>query len=103
LSHAANPIGFTLDVGFGRAWQIFHSADPARGGNEYIPQAFVSLKPERWGGLQFDSGKFYTSAGAELTSKDLNILLYDENVLGRLTDLQPERMEGETRRLDRRT
>ena len=71
LSHAANPIGFTLDVGFGRAWQIFHATDPARGGNEYIPQAYVSLKPERWGGLQFDFGKFYTSAGAELTENNL--------------------------------
>ena len=71
LSHAANPIGFTFDIGFGRAWQIFHATDPARGGNEYIPQAYVSLKPERWGGLQFDFGKFYTSAGAELTENNL--------------------------------
>ena len=71
LSHAADPIGFTFDVGFGRAWQIFHATDPARGGNEYIPQAYVSLKPERWGGLQFDFGKFYTSAGAELTENNL--------------------------------
>jgi hypothetical protein len=71
LSHAGDPIGFTLDIGFGRAWQVFHATDPARGGNEYIPQAYVSLKPERWGGLQFDFGKFYTSAGAELTENNL--------------------------------
>ncbi|MGW5194373.1 glucans biosynthesis glucosyltransferase MdoH [Kribbella sp. NPDC004138] len=50
-----------------------------------------------------DDVRAKTSEGAELTSKDLNILLYDENVLSRLTDLQPERTEGETRRLDRRT
>ena len=43
LSHAADPIGFTLDLGFGRAWQIFHATDPARGGSEYVPQAYVSL------------------------------------------------------------
>jgi len=71
LSHAADPVGFTFDVGFGRAWQIFHATDPARGGSEYVPQAYVSLKPERWGGLQFDFGKFYTSAGAELTENNL--------------------------------
>ena len=67
MSHTADPVGFTLDVGFGRAWKIFHATDPA--GTDivqYIPQAYVSLKPPSWGGFQFDFGKFYTSAGAEL-------------------------------------
>jgi hypothetical protein len=32
----------------------------------------VSLKPEKGGGFQFDFGKFYTSAGAELTESHLN-------------------------------
>ena len=72
LSHAADPIGFTFDVGFGRAWQVFHATEPAGAGVvEYIPQAYVSVKPEKWGGLQFDFGKFYTSAGAELTENNL--------------------------------
>src|SRR5215813_3688905 len=53
LSHAPEPVGFTFDLGFGRAWQVFHATDPAGGGIvNYIPQAFVSLKPEKWGGLQ---------------------------------------------------
>jgi hypothetical protein len=71
LSHSADPIGFTLDLGYGRAWQIFHATDPASSVTQYIPQAYVSIKPERWGGLQFDFGKFYTSAGAELTENNL--------------------------------
>ena len=72
LSHAPDPIGFTLDLGWGRAWQIFHSTDPAGTGIiSYIPQAYVSVKPENWGGFQFDFGKFYTSAGAELTENNL--------------------------------
>lgn len=72
LTKAAEPIGFTLDLGFGRAWKIFHATDPA--GTDvvqYIPQAFVSVKPKSWGGFQFDFGKFYTSAGAELTENTL--------------------------------
>ncbi|MDQ1474223.1 MAG: hypothetical protein QOJ99_5703 [Bryobacterales bacterium] len=72
LTRTTEPVGFTLDVGFGRAWQIFHATDPA--GTDvvqYIPQAYVSVKPNNWGGFQFDFGKFYTSAGAELTENNL--------------------------------
>jgi hypothetical protein len=72
LSHAPDPIGFTLDLGWGRAWKIFHATDPA--GTDiiqYVPQAYLSVKPENWGGFQFDFGKFYTSAGAELTENNL--------------------------------
>jgi hypothetical protein len=72
LSRAAEPVGFTLDIGFGKAWEIFHATDPAGINNvRYIPQAFISLKPKSWGGFQFDFGKFYTSAGAELTENNL--------------------------------
>jgi hypothetical protein len=72
FTKAADPVGFTLDLGYGRAWQIFHATDPA--GTDFIqfiPQAYVSLKPKDWGGFQFDFGKFYTSAGAELTENNL--------------------------------
>ena len=72
LSHSADPIGFTVDLGFGRAWQVFHATDPAGPGFvQYLPQAYASLKAESWGGLQFDFGKFYTAAGAELTENNL--------------------------------
>ncbi len=72
LTKAAEPVGFTLDLGAGRAWQIFHATDPAGSDFvQYIPQAFVTLKPKSWKGFQFDFGKFYTSAGAELTENNL--------------------------------
>jgi len=72
LTKAPEPVGFTLDVGFGRAWEVFHATDPAGINNvRYIPQAFLSVKPKNWGGFQFDFGKFYTSAGAELTENTL--------------------------------
>ena len=74
LAHDPDPVGFTLDFGFGRAWNIFHATEPS-GATEflqYLPQAFVSVKPPNAGGFQFDFGKFYTSAGAELTETHLN-------------------------------
>jgi len=68
LTHDADPIGFRLDLGFGRAWDIFHATDPGdRSIVRFFPQAYVTAKPEGWGGMQFDFGKFYTSVGAELT------------------------------------
>jgi len=72
LARTPEPVGFTLDLGVGRAWEIFHATDPA--GTDivrYIPQAYLSVKPKNWGGFQFDFGKFYTSAGAELTENNL--------------------------------
>ncbi len=72
MEHEADPVGFKLDLGFGRAWEIFHATDPATTDLvRYIPQAYVSLKPKTWGGFQIDFGKFYTSAGAELTENNL--------------------------------
>lgn len=72
VSHAADPVGFTFEAGFGRAWQVFHATEPAgQGIVNYIPQAYVTFKSDKWGGLQLDFGKFYTSAGAELTENNL--------------------------------
>ncbi len=72
LYHDPEPIGFRLDTGFGRAWDIVHATDPAgRDIVRYLPQAYVSIKPKTWGGFQFDFGKFYTSVGAELTENNL--------------------------------
>jgi hypothetical protein len=68
ISKDPDPIGFRLDLGFGRAWDIFHATDP--GGRDivrFFPQAYISAKPKNLGGLQIDIGKFYTSVGAELT------------------------------------
>ncbi len=73
MQHAADPIGFRLDLGFGRAWDIFHVSEPkdAPAIMRNIPQAYISLAPPNTGGLTVDIGKFYTSAGAELTENNL--------------------------------
>jgi hypothetical protein len=75
MQHTADPIGFRVDMGFGRAFEIFHATEPKSNGTEvfqHIMQAYVSVKPENAGGLQFDFGKFFTSAGAELTETHTN-------------------------------
>lgn len=75
LQHGPDPVGFRLDVGFGRAFEIFHATEPLKNGADvfqHIMQAYVSVKPPNAGGLQVDFGKFFTSAGAELTETHLN-------------------------------
>jgi hypothetical protein len=67
LEHDADPVGFRLDLGFGRAWDVFNATEPGPEGLRHIPQAYISLKPTNMKGTQFDFGKFYTAAGAELT------------------------------------
>ena len=69
LDMAAEPIGFKLSLGAGRAWDLFNFADTANGFDNmrYVPQAYISYKPQKLGGTQLDFGKFYTAAGAELT------------------------------------
>ena len=63
------PIGIHFEVGAGRMYDMIHYWEPKDVGkwSEYIPQMYVTLKPQSWKGLQFDFGKFYTSAGAEVT------------------------------------
>ncbi|MDX1982207.1 MAG: porin [Bryobacteraceae bacterium] len=73
MQHAPDPVGFRIDLGFGRAWDLFHFAEPkdALPIMRNIPQAYISVAPPKWGGFQVDIGKFYTSAGAELTENHL--------------------------------
>ncbi len=72
LQHAAEPIGFRLDLGFGRGFEIFNGLEPGGNALQYIPQAYISVSPKSWKGLQIDFGKFYTSAGAEVPESNLN-------------------------------
>lgn len=71
--HSAEPVGFKLETIFGRAADLFNASEP--GGLDayrYILQAYVSVKPHGWKGIQVDLGKFVTSAGAEVTETHLN-------------------------------
>ena len=71
--HTADPIGFKFETMFGRAADLFNATEPA--GVEvykHIYQAYVSVKPASWKGVEFDFGKFVTAAGAEVTETHLN-------------------------------
>lgn len=73
MEHSADPVGFKLELAAGRAMDLFHATDPA--GVEvykHLFQAYVSVKPASWKGVQVDIGKFVTSAGAEVTETHLN-------------------------------
>lgn len=74
LSHTADPVGFQIDVGLGRSFDIFNrqASEKAGDGFRYVEQAFVSLKPAKAKGFQVDFGKFVTTAGAEVIESQSN-------------------------------
>jgi len=71
VSHDPAPIGFRFDLGYGRAFEEMHYPNPDPDFFRYVEQAFISVKPKEWKGLEVDLGDFVTSAGAEvIESKD---------------------------------
>jgi hypothetical protein len=67
LQHAADPVGFRMDLGLGPAFDIVHAADPGGlGPLRYIQQAFVTYTAPVGKGLALDVGKFVTGHGAEV-------------------------------------
>jgi hypothetical protein len=71
IAHTPDPIGFDLDIGGGRAYEVFHSTDTAPHIFNYVEQMYLSYKPAKAKGLEVDFGQFVTSAGAEvIESKD---------------------------------
>ena len=67
MSHAADPVGFQVDFGFGHAFDMINGIDNNGLRTKNIEQAYVSWKPKgKDSGFQMDFGKFVTSAGAEV-------------------------------------
>ena len=84
MSHSADPIGFQVDFGFGKTFDIVNGGEPALG-TKNIEQAFVSWKPKgKDSGFQMDFGKFVTSAGAEVIESlsQLELLSFHSVCLG---------------------
>lgn len=68
MGHSPDPVGFQIDLGFGKAFDIIHATEPS-GSSGYlrnVEQAFVSFKPPKAKGFEADFGQFVTSAGAEV-------------------------------------
>ena len=72
IDRAPAPIGFHLDVGFGQTFNWIHSTDRAPQAFKYFEQAYVSVKPKSWKGVEIDVGEFTTSAGAEVIETNAN-------------------------------
>jgi hypothetical protein len=67
------PVGFKLDIGYGTTYDSFFLSEPKHTDwSRYLLNAYVTVKPKAWKGLQLDFGKFVTSAGAEVTESHLN-------------------------------
>jgi len=74
MAHTADPVGFQVDFGFGRAFDIIHASEPNSAPSilRNVEQAYVSLKPAKWKGFEIDLGQFVTSAGAEVIETNSN-------------------------------
>jgi hypothetical protein len=72
ISHSPDPIGGEIDLGFGQAFKTFNAFDNDGGFNQYVRQAFVSIKPARAKGFELDFGKFVTTSGAEVIESYTN-------------------------------
>lgn len=63
ISHDPAPVGFRLDLGFGKAFNQILSSEPDF---KHLEQAYVGWKPTGGKGFEADFGEFVTSAGAEV-------------------------------------
>jgi hypothetical protein len=66
LDYAPKPVGFHVDAGFGRAFDIMSATEKDATGMRFLKQAYIDLKPASWKGVELDFGKFVTSASAEV-------------------------------------
>ena len=72
IDHPAAPLGFHLDVGFGETFDIIHTGNRDPEDWKYFKQAYISVKPKGWHGVEIDAGEFVTSAGAEVIETNQN-------------------------------
>ena len=45
--HSADPLGFRIDLGFGRSFDTIHATEQAPSIFRYLEQAYVSVKPPK--------------------------------------------------------
>jgi hypothetical protein len=72
LSRDPAPIGFRVDVGFGRTFEIEKTPHPNPEFYRFIEQSYISVKPKNWKGVEVDLGEFVTWAGAEVIETNGN-------------------------------
>lgn len=74
MAHSPDPVGFQVDLGFGKAFDWIHQTEPSgqTGYLRNVEQAYISLKPAHAKGFEVDFGQFVTSAGAEVIESMTN-------------------------------
>ncbi len=72
MEKASGPIGFRVDLGYGKTFDIISATDKAPDGMKYLEQVYLEFRPSHMHGIQFDVGKFVTSAGAEVIETNAN-------------------------------
>jgi hypothetical protein len=65
LDYAPTPVGFHVDAGFGRAFDILGGVEKDVTPMRFLKQAYLDVKPASWKGVELDFGEFGTFAGAE--------------------------------------
>jgi hypothetical protein len=82
MAHSPDPIGYQVDLGFGKAFDIIHAAEPSgsTGYLRHVEQAYVAIKPTKAKGFEADFGQFVTSAGAEVI-ESMNNWNYSRSIL----------------------
>ena len=72
MEKASGPVGFRVDLGYGKTFDIVGGSDKAPDGMKYLEQVYLEFRPSHMHGIQLDVGKFVTSAGAEVIETNAN-------------------------------
>jgi len=82
MNHDPDPIGAHVDLLWGRTNAFLHSSGDANGNqtDNFVEQAYISIKPPKGKGFELDAGQFVTSAGQEVI-ETMNNWSYSHGIL----------------------
>jgi hypothetical protein len=78
MNHDADPIGAHVDLVWGRTNAFLHSSTDTT--DNFVEQAYISVKPPKAKGFELDAGQFVTSAGQEVI-ETMNNWSYSHGIL----------------------
>ena len=78
MNHDADPIGAHVDLLWGRTNAFLHSSSDQT--DNFVEQAYISIKPPKGKGFELDAGQFVTSAGQEVI-ETMNNWSYSHGIL----------------------
>lgn len=78
MNHDPDPIGAHVDLVWGRTNAFLHSSSDTT--DNFVEQAYISIKPPKAKGFELDAGQFVTSAGQEVI-ETMNNWSYSHGIL----------------------